>query len=81
MELISLVISTILDLDWIVKGPGLILMAVFLLRAALQLLTFHPIRAATNVVYCVIVALVLFNYGAELTVFLSSLVEKQSANP
>ncbi len=80
MELINQVLSAIFQLPWSIKGPGLILMAMFILRSAYQLVTLRPVRSATNLVYCVIVALVLYNYGADLEVFFAS-PATQPSNP
>ena len=71
MELIETILNSILDLPWIVKGPGLGLIAILLLRAVTQFLTIHPIRAATSVVYALIVGLVLSKYGQAIAEFIA----------
>lgn len=50
-------------LPWIVLGPGLFLIFLFLSGALTKFLTLRWIRALTNIVYAFIVALVLSRYG------------------
>ena len=71
MGLIDYLLNAILPLPWIVKGPGLALMAFLLFRAVIQFLTIRWIKSATSIVFALIITLVLAGYGTDIASFLA----------
>ena len=71
MGLIDYLLNSILPLPWIVKGPGLALIAFTLFRSVIQFLTLRWIKSATSIVFALIIALVLARYGTDIAVFLA----------
>ena len=65
-------IPAILQLPWIVKGPGLLLIVIFLFRSITLFLTLHPIRAITNIVYAFVIALILSRFGVAIGDWIAS---------
>lgn len=70
MDIIDYLITNIAPLPWIVKGPGLGLMALMCLRSFTQILTLRWIKAATNLVYAVIIALGMARFGQDIADYL-----------
>ena len=60
----------VLELPWIVKGPGIVLIAWFLLRGVTRFITLRPIKGLTNLVYAFIIALVLSRYGNDIALMI-----------
>lgn len=61
LNLLSL--PTIFALPWGVKGPGLFLIALFLLRALRSLFSLRLITVFTSLIYVVIIAIILSQAG------------------
>jgi hypothetical protein len=66
LDILDYLITNIKPLPWIVKGPGLGLMALLLLRAVTQFLTLRWIKAATSIVYAAIVVLGMARFGDDI---------------
>ncbi|MCB1384446.1 MAG: hypothetical protein KDJ80_00780 [Nitratireductor sp.] len=63
-EFLSLLsLSNIIALPWYVSVPGLLVVALFFARAVFALFSFRLIRAATNLVLMVVVAVLLSRFG------------------
>lgn len=75
MDIIDYLITNISELPWNVKGPGLVLIAYFSFRAFTQFLTLRWIRAATTLVYALIVALGMARFGSDIA---NLITEKQT---
>lgn len=56
-------ISNILELPWLVKGPGLFLIALFLLRAVRCVFSLRLITVLTSLVYAMVFAIILSQAG------------------
>ncbi len=72
MDIVDYLITHISELPWIVKGPGLGVMALLLLRSFTQIFTLRWIKAATNVVYALIIALGMARFGQDIADYLKS---------
>lgn len=72
MDIIDYLITHISELPWIVKGPGLGLIALLLLRSFMQVFTLRWIKSATNVVYALIIALGMARFGQDIADFIQS---------
>lgn len=72
MDIINYLITDISELPWIVKGPGLALMALLLLRSFTQVFTLRWIKAATNVVYAIVIALGMARFGQQIAEFIEA---------
>jgi hypothetical protein len=70
LDIIDYLITNIAPLPWIVKGSGLGLMALLCLRSFTQIFTLRWIKAATNVVYAVIIALGMARFGQDIADYL-----------
>lgn len=78
MDIIDYLITNVSPLPWIVKGTGLLLMGLLLLRAFTQVFTLRWIKAATNVVYAVIIALGMARFGQDIADFIMTKQDKPS---
>lgn len=72
MDIIDYLITDISELPWIVKGPGLVLMVLLLLRSFTQVFTLRWVKAATNVVYAVVIALGMARFGQQIAEFIDA---------
>jgi len=72
LDIIDYLITHISPLPWIVKGPGFGLMVLLILRAFSQVFTLRWIKAATNVVYAVIIALGMARFGQDIADYLKA---------
>ena len=72
MDIVDYLITHISELPWIVKGPGLALMVLLLLRSFTQIFTLRWIKAATNAVYALIIALGMARFGQDVSDYLKS---------
>ncbi len=80
MDIIDYLITHISELPWIVKGPGLGLIAFLLLRSFMQVFTLRWIKSATNVVYALIIALGMARFGGDIAEFIKSKQETRVEN-
>ena len=72
MDIITYLVTDISDLPWIVKGPGLILVVLLLLRAFTQVFTLRWVKAATSVVYALVIALVMARFGLQIAEYIGA---------
>lgn len=77
MDIVDYLITNISQLPWIVFGPGLFLIAVFLLKAVGQVFRLRLISVVTNILYAFIVALVMARYGQDIAAFVLDVIESQ----
>lgn len=76
MDIIDYLVTNINQLPWIVRGPGLFLIVLFLLKAIGHVFRLRLISVITNILYAVIVALVLARYGQEITAFVLDVINR-----
>ena len=81
MDIIDYLITHIGALGWSVKGPGLILIAFFLFRAAGLAITLRLIKSATSVAYAAIIALGLARFGPDIEIYLQDKVPETVEEP
>ena len=67
-------VPNILALPWIVKGPGIVLAALFALRALRSFFSLKLITAATSVIWALAIAIILSRYGQAI----ATLIQNQS---
>ena len=72
MDIIDYLITNIGGLPWSVKGAGFVLMAILFMRAVGQFFSLSWIKAATNLVMVLVVALVMARFGQDIASFISS---------
>ena len=76
MDIIDYLITNISPLPWIVKGTGMALMVLLFFRAFSQIFTLRWIKAATNIVYAIIVALGMARFGQDIADYIETKQEK-----
>ena len=62
LSLIS--IDNIMELPWMVKGPGLLIIFLFLMRFIRSLFSLHLVTAFTSLVYAFVFSLILSQGGS-----------------
>lgn len=72
MDIIDYLITNITPLPWIVKGTGFAFMAFLLLRSFTQFFTLRWIKATTNIVYAVIIALGMARFGQDIADYIKT---------
>lgn len=77
-ELLNYLYTEISPLPWTVKGVGLGLMALLVLSAVGKFLTFRWIKAATNLILALIIALVMARYGTDIAAMLQPKTDQTS---
>ncbi len=77
MDIIDYLITNISPLSWTVKGAGLLLMALLVMRATGQFFSFRWIKAITSLVSVVVVLLILARFGTDI----DALIEDQNDRP
>ena len=70
MELLNYLVVNIMQLPWIVKGPGLFLIFLFLIKAIGHVFRLRLFSVVTNFLLSVIVALVLARWGQDIAAFI-----------
>ena len=61
LSLLSL--DNIWHLDWIVKGPGIVIIGLLLWRAVRSLFSFQPLTLITSLLYALMVTVLLSRFG------------------
>ena len=56
-------IDAIMRLDWVVKGPGIVLIGLFLWRAIRSAFSVRPMTVLTSLVFAFIIAVSLSRFG------------------
>ena len=56
-------LADIWQLDWIIKGPGLAIISLFMIRAVVSLFTLRLIRCAVSLTYAFVFAVILSRAG------------------
>ena len=70
MNIIDYLITNIGPLSWTVKGGGLLIMAMLVMRAFGQFFSFRWIKAITSLVVAVVILLALARFGAAIDSFI-----------
>jgi len=70
LDIIDYLVTHISPLPWLVKGPGFGLMVLLVFRSLSQVFTLRWIKAATNVVYALIIALGMARFGQDIADYL-----------
>ena len=74
MELLNYLIVNIMQLPWIVKGPGLFFMFAFLFKAIRHLFKLKFVSAVTSLLLSFIVALIFARWGHDIAAFVQALL-------
>ncbi|MEM8648938.1 MAG: hypothetical protein AAGF54_00250 [Pseudomonadota bacterium] len=70
LDIVDYLITYVSELPWMVKGPGFALMVYLIFRSVGQFMTLRWIKAATSLVYALIVALVMARFGHDIAAFI-----------
>ena len=75
MDIYNYLFVNISALDPIVKYPGVLMIVFFALRGLVQVFSLNFIRAITNMLYALVLALVLARFGQDISAYLRPFVE------
>ncbi|MCF6322475.1 MAG: hypothetical protein L3J32_12010 [Rhizobiaceae bacterium] len=70
-------VSNILELPWIVKGPGFAILALLAYRALRSLLSLKPFKLISSLVMLFIVAFVLSRFGNAIVLLIENPSEQE----
>ena len=81
MALIDYLITNTSQLPWIVLGPGLFLIVMFLFKALGQFFRLKWISAIGSILYALIIALILARYGQDIAAYVLNYLDKLEKPP